>query len=87
MKNKMAHSRRSCAVPSRNSRWELACKKTLQSNMEGKWSAVTCTANLSLTTGSSASCGYGGKRGEGAPLGSKMKLCIQMGAAAESVWS
>ena len=29
-----------------------------------------------------------GERGVwGAPLGSKMKLCIQMGAAAESIWS
>lgn len=66
MKNKMAHSRRSCAGSFEESQGgNLHGRRHCQSNIEGKRSAVTSAANLSLTTGSSASCGYGGKRGVG----------------------
>ena len=64
MKNKMAHSRRSCEDCFKEFHGgKLHGRKHCQSNKEGKWSAVIFTANLNLSTGSSASYGYGGVRG------------------------
>lgn len=88
MKNKTAIQEEVVRVPSRNSRvgtWmeEDIARATWKVNGVRLPSLQT---SVSLQ-GPLPPVGMGEWGVWGAPLGSKMKLCIQMGAAAELIWS